>query len=157
MSQTQEVQEDRPFVLPHVFKLDGESVEVPPPRSASSPVRAMLLDLLNGDFNAAKVLLDWLKEHAGTDFERQIQFDEFLRLLRGLTHKTIRHAVLAESYVNINDGPRRFRLMMASSWESFRHELRELFAFDLFDRDDAMRFVCDVMLPGKLDGYEEGA
>ena len=158
-------QEQIGFLIPRGGGGDssGEFVHVNPPKPATSEIATMLRDFLNtGEFAACQAAMDWLKERGEYEPERRVQLASLTRLLRVLVCGAIRRACQFEesSWDGVNWADvRPFSDRIATDWKQFKMKVTELFAFDLYEMDDAIRFVVDVMRPAKVsdDGNGEVA
>lgn len=155
-------QEQIGFLIPRGGGGDssGEFVHVNPPKPATNELATMLRDFLNtGEFAACQAAMDWLKERGEYEPERRVQLASLTRLLRVLVCGAIRRASETEERTDNWEEPRRFTMRIATDWKQFKMKVTELFAFDLYEMDDAIRFVVDVMRPGKVsdDGNGEVA
>lgn len=143
--------------VPDVLANDGDLKPVRPPRESAGELASILRDLLAGELQAGQAALDWLKDRI-EDPERKNQFFGLLRLLRLLFRAAMLRAERAHNQqrylVRTNAD---FAGRIARDWGQFCGKVTELFAFDLFEAEDAVRFVNEVVLPGKLEGYGEAA
>lgn len=143
------------YVIPDPLR-DGLALRVRPPAPRTDMPAEMVRDLLAGDVTGAGLaLVDWLRgsEEPG----RALQANQLIRLLRILACQAAKRAETGSTY--IVDGRDRewaaghWRGRVAGDWAKFCQEVRILFAFDLVYAGDAMRFVVEVLAPGKLEGY----
>lgn len=148
-----------PFLIPDVRGRDTDVVHVAPPREAKNALATMLRDLLGGSLASGQAALDWLRERAECEPERRVQYGGLLRLLRTLFRQAQLRAVKADSEQDRLrvDAQARYAELIGNDWQKFCTQVVVLFAFDLYVMDDAMRFVDQVLLPGRMSEFGEGA
>lgn len=143
--------------VPDVLANDGDLKPVKPPRESAGELATILRDLLGGSLPAGQAALDFLKDRID-DPERKNQFFGLTRLIRKLFRAALVRAETAhqnQRYLLRSNAD--FAVTVQRDWTHFKTLVTELFAFDLFEHADAIRFVNEVILPGRLDGYEEAA
>lgn len=148
-----------PFLIPDVLRRETDVVHVAPPRQAKSQLASMIRDLLSGSLASGQAALDWLKERSEYERDRGAQYAALSRLMRTLFRASLLRAAGADSETERlrTDAQERFAERIVRDWEGFCGKVTELFAFDLYVMDDAMRFVDQVMLPGKMSEFGEGS
>lgn len=144
------------FVLPRVLGSNDDTICVAPPKPRPTELGTIVTDLLGGELTAGIAVADWLKERLD-DPERRNQYFAFVRLMRCLCVDSVQVAMRYDVPANWAMNRASMANRISREWETFCLKVRELFAFDLFEQGDLLRFVAEVMLPGKLGGYEEVA
>lgn len=139
------------FYLPDPVHPERSARRVRPPREIGGMPADMVRDLLAGDLAAGQAVLDWLAER-DDDGVRRHQFINLSNFVRELVCNAMHRASLADLEADREWAVSRYAAAAARDWNDFRRKVTKLFAWDLFSRDDALRFVAEVLCPGKLDG-----